>query len=186
MSDISGDTFGQGSKLSFSFGTRPAERKKYKSILWYAADLGGPALDENVTSDSRDNLLPGLAAVAAFSVPNLLGSEPQFLHVNIRPQSLKDFAPGALAGAVPAVAAGLELRRRAANGETREALRGDFPNFEHLLAEVIAVTPTTVLRRPRRRIWTGFFRCWTLAMPIPVAPQAAPMAWIGCWHAKLP
>jgi predicted component of type VI protein secretion system len=142
MSDISGDTFGQGSKLSFSFGTRPAERKKYKSILWYAADLGGPALDENVTSDSRDNLLPGLAAVAAFSVPNLLGSEPQFLHVNIRPQSLKDFAPGALAGAVPAVAAGLELRRRAANGETREALRGDFKNFEHLLAEVIAVTPT--------------------------------------------
>jgi hypothetical protein len=142
MSDISGDAFGQGSKLSFSFGPRPAERKKRKPILWYAADLGGPARDEAITPDTRDNLLPSLGAAAAFAIPNLLGAEPQFLSVTIRPQSLKDFSPGALAGAIPILAAGLELRRRAATGETREALRGDFPQLAHLLAEVAAAAPT--------------------------------------------
>ncbi len=140
MSDISGDAFGQGSKLSFSFGPRPAERKKHKPVLWYAADLGGAAQDITVTPDTRDQLMPSLAAGVAFTVPNLLGQQPQFLHITLKPQTLKDFSPAAVAAAIPTLATGLELRRRAANGETREALRADFASLDHLLAEVAAAS----------------------------------------------
>jgi hypothetical protein len=106
-----------------------------RAVLWYAADLGGQARLQPVSAATRDAVLAGLAARLDLALPNLLGAVPQGFSVRWEPRALADLTPGAMAAAVPFLAAAMQCRARADD----PGLAAEYPALGRLIA---ALAPT--------------------------------------------